>query len=155
MRLRGAHCAPAMRPLVHKQFWSRTDGPKMRPLCAHYVPTMRPLWPEAVLELNRFAMCANRFGVRFWSPSVPTMRPLFASTFFAFESMGPHCAPCAPTMLCFETVSGEIRCIDPRQRAHCDEKLANTFVGRARCGRFFRIVACFFVGGILGRLTGA
>jgi hypothetical protein len=29
----------------HKPFLHRTDGPKMRTLCAGYAPIMRPLWP--------------------------------------------------------------------------------------------------------------
>ena len=170
-------------------------------MCAHYAPTMRPLCPETVPELNRWdqsappmrPLCAyhaptvsiNRLDLHQWAQSAPPMRPLcahnaptnstsrfevvplgpkcaryaptmcslFASILFAFEAMGPHCAPCAPTMLCFETASGEIRCIDPRQRAHYDEKLANTFVDRARCGHFSDFWVRF-LGGTLGRRSG-
>ena len=86
-----AQYAPNMRPLgaryVHKPFRSGTGGPKVRPLCAHYAPTisinrfrvepmgpkgaqyaptMRPLCPETVWDLNRCAL------------SAPTMRPLYA-----------------------------------------------------------------------------
>ena len=50
---RCAHYAPTtMRSLRIYIFWILPDGPQLRPLCAHYVPTMRPL-----------SMCLNRLGV--------------------------------------------------------------------------------------------
>jgi hypothetical protein len=81
---RCVHYEPTMRPqgahYVHKLFRSGSDGPKVRPVCAHYAP----------------AISINRFGVEPMGPKGPTMRPLGAHhaptmsrNRFGVEPMGP------------------------------------------------------------------
>jgi hypothetical protein len=90
-------------------------------MCAHYAPTMRPLCPETVPELNRWdqsappmrPLCAyhaptvsiNRLDLHQWAQSAPPMRPLCAhnaptnsTSRFEVVPLGPKCARYAPTM---------------------------------------------------------
>ena len=88
-----------------KPFWGSTDGrgstdgPALRPVCAHSVLTMRPLSVQTVLGFNRR-----------WAHSGPTMPPLCDAPYWqdmgfnrwatvgplCYAAMCPRCAHRAP-----------------------------------------------------------